>query len=388
MKKILMALLVMVVMTSAATLYDVFNDNPNVIDTTALVVGRVNLYNINWYPYYDINSKKILTDSFSPCGHGINMCVPPSPITGWYDVNSLMVAYSLPEAPHWAVLKGGWSILMWVRFDSKLIDSTNLYNIQLLYRPPFSFNLNPTGTRIQIQSDSAAYTMNSYPDTEFPYNFKSDSVKSLFDNYYHLVAITYTDSTGKYSAYADGKLISCKSNAAGVPYRTAIYKNAGYRVGNIKYLDSMQTVSGPTVYWYWVQDRMGMMTAGFKIMTRPLLANDIKQHFDTTIIHAPMHQPVVKTESALSPTSAFSTLSVFPNPATTSATIRFNVSGYQKATVKVYDITGKIVETLVDGKVSGENAVAFRFTNIAKGLYFVELKTTNRKNAVSLLLTK
>ncbi|MBN1886050.1 MAG: T9SS type A sorting domain-containing protein, partial [Candidatus Krumholzibacteriota bacterium] len=63
-----------------------------------------------------------------------------------------------------------------------------------------------------------------------------------------------------------------------------------------------------------------------------------------------------------------------PNPFNPVTTIRFSLPSAQRVSLKVYDVTGREVATLVDGnRPAGEHAVTFEATNIASGIYFYRL---------------
>ncbi len=74
----------------------------------------------------------------------------------------------------------------------------------------------------------------------------------------------------------------------------------------------------------------------------------------------------------------FSILNVYPNPFNPTTTIRFNVEVTHVLQLHVYDINGRLVETLVDGIVNpGVNKIEWNATNIASGVYLLRLTTIN-----------
>jgi hypothetical protein len=70
--------------------------------------------------------------------------------------------------------------------------------------------------------------------------------------------------------------------------------------------------------------------------------------------------------------------SVFPNPITCGASINFSTLEFGSVTVQVFDITGRIVETLLEEPVeAGNHSINWISDDIASGVYFILLKTTS-----------
>jgi len=65
----------------------------------------------------------------------------------------------------------------------------------------------------------------------------------------------------------------------------------------------------------------------------------------------------------------------YPNPFNPSTTIRFTLKSYTQVTLKIYDLSGREVITLVEGRLNaGEHAVRWQTNSIASGVYAYELK--------------
>jgi len=61
----------------------------------------------------------------------------------------------------------------------------------------------------------------------------------------------------------------------------------------------------------------------------------------------------------------------FPNPFNPSTVIRYQMAVGSRATLKVYDVLGREIATLVDGEqVAGAHAVTFNAAGISTGTYF------------------
>ena len=80
---------------------------------------------------------------------------------------------------------------------------------------------------------------------------------------------------------------------------------------------------------------------------------------------------VIPKDYALSP--------VYPNPFNPSATVRFDVPEVSRVELQVYDITGKLVETLLDDKMTaGQHQYTWQPQELATGTYFLRLITANQ----------
>jgi subtilisin family serine protease len=72
----------------------------------------------------------------------------------------------------------------------------------------------------------------------------------------------------------------------------------------------------------------------------------------------------------------FSILKVYPNPFNPTTTIRFTVKSNHATSLRVYNIAGKLVETIVNDKLlPGEYTYTWKASGLPSGIYFVQLKT-------------
>ena len=86
---------------------------------------------------------------------------------------------------------------------------------------------------------------------------------------------------------------------------------------------------------------------------------------------------------------SFSILSNYPNPFNPTTTIQFAVSTMTIASLGIYDISGKLVETLVRGDFeAGEHEVIWNAVNHSSGIYFVELMAGENRGVQKLILLK
>ncbi len=82
----------------------------------------------------------------------------------------------------------------------------------------------------------------------------------------------------------------------------------------------------------------------------------------------------------LQPTG-FSLSEAFPNPFNSSTTFSLHLPESARLTVRVYDVTGRIVTTLAQGEFStGSHALVFNASELASGIYFVQLDVAGQAN--------
>jgi len=85
----------------------------------------------------------------------------------------------------------------------------------------------------------------------------------------------------------------------------------------------------------------------------------------------------------------FSLLQNYPNPFNPSTVIKYNLPKAQTVTLKVYNILGQEIATLVSARQNaGYYEVAFNGNRVASGVYFYVLKTENFSSIHKMLLMK
>jgi hypothetical protein len=79
----------------------------------------------------------------------------------------------------------------------------------------------------------------------------------------------------------------------------------------------------------------------------------------------------------------------YPNPFNPSTTITFSLPRSASTSLKVYDMLGREVATLVNGyTTSGTHEIQFNATNLASGVYFYKLTSGNFTKVNKMMLTK
>jgi len=79
----------------------------------------------------------------------------------------------------------------------------------------------------------------------------------------------------------------------------------------------------------------------------------------------------------------------FPNPFNPSTMIVFYLPRNEHVTLKVYDITGRTIETLVEGEVpSGEHRLQWSAEGLAGGVYLCRMTAKGSSQTIKLLYQK
>jgi hypothetical protein len=79
----------------------------------------------------------------------------------------------------------------------------------------------------------------------------------------------------------------------------------------------------------------------------------------------------------------------YPNPFNPSTTINFALKQSGKTTVKVYDITGRVVATLIDRQMeAGRYSVVFQLPNLASGVYFYKIESGDFVSMKKMIMVK
>ncbi len=87
-------------------------------------------------------------------------------------------------------------------------------------------------------------------------------------------------------------------------------------------------------------------------------------------------------------------MSVFPNPVMTAGEIRLAIPNNDRVSVKIYDVNGKYVETLLDRQVqAGEHQVTWEGRNqdgrrVTPGIYFVRVETSRGSITKKMVLSR
>jgi hypothetical protein len=85
----------------------------------------------------------------------------------------------------------------------------------------------------------------------------------------------------------------------------------------------------------------------------------------------------------------FKLFPVFPNPFNPMTKIRFTVKTHYVTSLKVFDITGRLVDTLLEEKFEpGTHEIQWHADNQPSGVYFAVLQNGNNVQTQKLILLK
>jgi len=85
----------------------------------------------------------------------------------------------------------------------------------------------------------------------------------------------------------------------------------------------------------------------------------------------------------------FSLNQIYPNPFNPVVKIHFSVKMFGEVTVRIFDLTGRLVETLINENMEpGYHQVQWKPANIPSGLYFVELRSDSFREIQKITLLK
>ena len=116
------------------------------------------------------------------------------------------------------------------------------------------------------------------------------------------------------------------------------------------------------------------------IPTTPLMRR-YPLHHDSSGYYAVSHHEIPIPKSIQ--------LAAYPNPFNSTTRISFSLPTNTKAELKVYDVLGRMVETLMTGSTTaGEHSLTWDASKQASGLYFVALQTPEQKRVQKVILIK
>ena len=79
----------------------------------------------------------------------------------------------------------------------------------------------------------------------------------------------------------------------------------------------------------------------------------------------------------------------YPNPFNPTTSIKYDIPSNSFVKIAVYDVTGKLVETLVnDNMQAGRYEATWNGSNFASGVYFTRIEAGNYKNIIKMVMIK
>ncbi len=79
--------------------------------------------------------------------------------------------------------------------------------------------------------------------------------------------------------------------------------------------------------------------------------------------------------------------SIYPNPVSENAIIRFNLESAMLVSVSIYDITGHKIADIAQAKYSaGNNEISYNVSSLAKGMYFVQISDGIKNSSLKMIV--
>jgi len=87
--------------------------------------------------------------------------------------------------------------------------------------------------------------------------------------------------------------------------------------------------------------------------------------------------------------ASLSKASIFPNPFSNSTTISFTLEQTENVSLKIFDVNGRLVKTIADGKFAqGNHKVEWNAANVEAGIYLLRFETASYSENRKLIVTK
>ncbi len=206
----------------------------------------------------------------------------------------------------------------------------------------------------------------------------------------HWWGLTMSDGLLAYSAYPNGLgLRDLSSPVHPVSYpvfepsgqyqRIALSEGRLFRsYRGLKCLD-VTVPSAPVLYAYYNDPTLGSGRV-FMDGNRVVTVGEYLSVFDVSGTEDASEPPAIPDQFELT---------VFPNPFNNETRITFDVPSAGNAKIEVFDVTGRIVETLVDSRLeAGTHSYKFGGDRLASGVYFVRGNVSGLMKTAKLVLLK
>jgi fibronectin type 3 domain-containing protein len=81
-------------------------------------------------------------------------------------------------------------------------------------------------------------------------------------------------------------------------------------------------------------------------------------------------------------------LGTYPNPARQQATVRYALPGQQEVSLRVYDVLGRRVHTVVQSRQKGRHKMHLDVSNLASGVYFLRMRSKGKTRTQKLTIVR
>ncbi len=241
----------------------------------------------------------------------------------------------------------------------------NRLMVEVHYYDPYNFTIN-TGNGYTTQwGDNATIKTDTWANESYANN-QFQKMKTKFINNGYAVIL------GEYGVIARLNLGSDSLNAV----------CAGYRLYYMQYITHSMFTHG-LVPFYWDNGYTGNNGMGiFNRSTGAQAYRDIVKAIIGAVVTGVMNVAPTPTR--------FKLMQNYPNPFNPQTTISFSLPRESTVTLKVYDLIGREVATLLhnDREPAGNHEVSFGGTNLPSGVYFYRLQTDRFVDTKAMMLIK
>jgi Secretion system C-terminal sorting domain len=250
-------------------------------------------------------------------------------------------------------------------YKSEIIkDSIDIIGNQYLFYPSILYGNKP---RIKIDTSYNVFQLDFISDTVlwYPYKLNADSGETwVYDKRYNEIArvndifqtyifgkLSYVKDIGYYDPGAPGDTIITDSS---------MFISDTWLVSGIGEYYEYRAEEGPTM------QLLGCIINGDTLGTITSIKENILQ----------------------TPTD-FKLYQNYPNPFNPNTTIEFDINEYSRVNIKIYNILGKYISTILNGyKNIGSYKILFKGEDLPSGIYFYTINVNGKTETKSMVLIK
>ena len=208
---------------------------------------------------------------------------------------------------------------------------------------------------------------------------------NIYDGIDFMYTILYgtTDSTGAAALLVDGNYVSYSlylvDDAAGeviAPLDNVVFEEGNiFQYANIRY--QLETTG------------LGNRRVRMKLVAANNFEAEYSLNESYTNESETLGKAVIKKKKAIAPITEYAITQNFPNPFNPATTINYQIPQTGFVTLKIYDILGKEITTLVnEQKNQGRYSVDFDASRLASGVYIYQLRANDYVSSKKMLLLK
>ncbi len=140
---------------------------------------------------------------------------------------------------------------------------------------------------------------------------------------------------------------------------------------------------------YWAEPHATVSRDGGRILFGSNWREDLQYGFSVDSYIVDFRNLLSVSESEKQVSERVELAQNYPNPFSSTTTILFSLPQREYVTLKVFDVLGREIATLVDGELNaGEHTAVFDARDLPAGVYFYELRTTNLRIAKMMVKAK